>query len=70
MASDFQRPRSWMVSVAMLAQRSAVAPPGRRLRALRSPSAMWSVEEWSLAARRSAKVMCVGWTVRASPWGS
>ena len=34
MASDFQRPMSWMALGSTSAQRSAVAPPGRRLRAV------------------------------------
>ena len=35
MASDFQRPSSWMILVSMRATSRAVAPPGRRERAER-----------------------------------
>lgn len=40
MASDFQRPSSMMASLSMLAQSRAVAPPGRRERALMSFGSM------------------------------
>ena len=40
MASDFQRPSNLMVSLSMLAQSNAVAPPGRRLRALSKAGSM------------------------------
>lgn len=56
-AFDFQRPRSWIQVGSMLAHIRAVAPPGRRLRALRSfqsmPEAFWR----SLALCRRPFVM-------------
>jgi hypothetical protein len=60
MASDFQRPRSWMTSASIPAQRSAVAPPGRKLRAVSSDGSIPVRCLRSLAEWRSALVMFVG----------
>jgi hypothetical protein len=46
MASDFQRPRSWMESVSTLAHSRAMAPPAQRERASNfgglDPEGVWS----------------------------
>ena len=62
MASDFQRPRSWMMLVSMRATRRAVAPPGRRERAESRLDVRPVVAWMRLAAWRKALVMKVGRT--------
>ena len=57
MASDFQRPSSMMESVPALAQRRAVAPPGRKERADSSEGAMPVWRSRDAAAWRRALVM-------------
>ena len=53
-ASDFQRPTRRMVSASTLPQRSAMAPPARRLRALMSDAAKPRPERALAEERRTA----------------
>ena len=53
-----------MECLSMFAQSRAVAPPGRRLRALMSSGGMPVESLRRSAACRSAFVMCVAFTVR------
>ena len=59
MASDFQRPRSWMASLSTPAQSRAVAPPGRRDLAESSLASMPVMECKALAEWRRALVTCL-----------
>jgi hypothetical protein len=63
MASDFQRPRSWIKFWSTLAQSSAVAPPACRERASSSSGLMPRFAGPSAARlRRRAALMSVGVT--------
>ena len=62
MASDFQRPRSLIMSVSTLAHRRAVAPPGRRERVESKSARMPVVASSGRAAWRRAFVTNCGLT--------
>ena len=67
MASERQRPISWMTSASTLAQRRAMAPEERRERASTSAAVMpYSGPCWAAALRRRV-VMERTWTSRRTP---